>query len=520
MPILYPTGDFKLEALGLKVEERNLSRAQLIEKAILHHEGQLTENGSLSVSTGKFTGRSPKDKYIVQYENKTGFPIDWGNINHPIAPEKAEALLQKMIAFSQNKIIFAQDLSAGHSEHYFLNLHIYTEMAWQSLFARNLFLPQNLETSSSLGEFDLLALPSFLADPFLDGVSSETFIIIDFEKRFVLIGGTAYAGEIKKAIFTVMNKLYPEQGILPMHCSVNVGEDRQSALFFGLSGTGKTTLSSDVNRFLVGDDETGWSDEGVFNIEGGCYAKTSGLNEEMEPLIYQASTSFATLLENVVVNPHTRQPEFSNMALTENARAAYPLKFIPHAMLSNKAALHPRNIFFLSADASGVLPPISWLKPEQIIKYFLAGFTSKVSGTEIGLNHNPQVTFSACFAAPFLPLHPSIYANLLNKRIQQHQTNVWLINTGWTGGNFQEGSRIKLSFTRAMIRAAITGQISPDSLQDEGIFHLLVPTQVENIPNKILFPIQNWRSREEYLTKANRLLTQFSENEKQSIQGK
>jgi phosphoenolpyruvate carboxykinase (ATP) len=514
MPILYPTSDFRLEALGLKVEERNLSRAQLIEKAILHKEGQLTENGSLSVSTGKFTGRSPQDKYIVQYaHDKSEFPIDWGNINHPIAPEKSEKLLSKMLTFSQARTIYAQDLSAGHSERYFLNLHVYTEFAWQSLFSRNLFLPAN-SNSSALGSFDLLSLPTFHADPATDGVSSGTFIILDFEKRLVLIGGTAYAGEIKKAIFTVMNKLYPEQGILPMHCSVNVGTDQQSALFFGLSGTGKTTLSSDVDRYLVGDDETGWSDEGVFNIEGGCYAKTNGLNQEMEPLIYSASTSFATLLENVVVNPQTRRPEFSNTTVTENARAAYPLEYIPHAILSKKAASHPQNIFFLSADASGVLPPISWLKPEQILRYFLAGFTSKISGTEMGLNHDPQATFSACFAAPFLPLHPSVYANLLNKRIEQHQTDVWLINTGWTGGNYQQGSRIKLAYTRAMIRAAINGQIPLNSLKDEEIFHLSVPTQVQEVPNQILFPSQTWNSREEYLAKAERLLTQFSQNEK------
>jgi len=514
MQMLGRPDDFNFEALGIhgqESERRNLTRGQLVEIAVKNGDCRLSETGSIVVNTGKFTGRSPKDKFIV----KNGLPsdqnIDWGAINQPIAPEKVQILFQKMLQYAKNKKLFDQDLCVGHHPKYSIAIQVISESAWHSLFARNLFLPQEDQTRYSSPDFTVLDLPGFFAQPEIDGLNSSTFIIIDFERKIVLIGGTAYAGEIKKAVFSIMNKLLPEQGILSMHCSANIGEDQQTALFFGLSGTGKTTLSSDVDRRLIGDDETGWGDDGIFNFEGGCYAKTLGLREENESLIYKASTRFGTILENVVLDPVSRQINFNDSSLTENTRAAYPLDFIGNSVPSGQGD-HPKNIFFLSADAFGVLPPIALLTPEQVQQYFLAGFTAKLAGTEQGMQKSPQATFSACFASPFLPLQPKVYAQLLHEKMNQHKTKVWLINTGWSGGRYGVGERIKLAYTRALIRSAIYGELVPGQMIEDPVFHLAIPETCTGVPFEILNPSRTWKNQEDYFFQANQLKELIRQN--------
>jgi phosphoenolpyruvate carboxykinase (ATP) len=513
MPILGRPSDFNFEAQGDNGQEsvrRNLSKEQLIEFALRNSECLLAQNGAIVVNTGKFTGRSPKDKYIVNDGSPASEEIDWGKINQPISPESVESLLQDMLNYAKGKALFLEDLRAGNHPKYSLQLQIITELAWHALFCKNLFLPASDQSEKSIAQFTILDLPGFFADIRIPGLNSGTFVILDFERKLILIGGTAYAGEIKKAVFSVLNRLLPGLGVLPMHCSANIGKDGKTALFFGLSGTGKTTLSSDPERFLIGDDETGWADDGIYNFEGGCYAKTIGLNKSSEPLIYAASTSFGAVLENVVLNSSNRSLDFCDASLSENARAAYPLEYIPGSIPTGNGG-HPENIFFLSADAFGVLPPISLLSENQVLSYFLAGFTAKLAGTELGLTKVPQATFSTCFAAPFLPLSPTVYATLLQKKLQMHKTKVWLVNTGWIGGPYGVGERIKLAYTRNLIQAALDGKIKADELIEESYFHLAIPQRCDGVPSAILNPVGTWKSQEEYALQAQKLKAQFEQ---------
>lgn len=516
MQILGRPSAFGLETLGLTGQARefwNLTRGELVEQAVKNGECILSNSGAILVNTGKFTGRSSQDKYIVDYGKARDAEIDWGLLNQPVSPEIVNNLIQKFKKYITNKEIYIQDLRVGAHSSYSLSIRVITETAWHSLFSKNLLIQEQGNTLSTPPNYTVIQLPGFFASLESDGLKSGTFIILDFEKHLILIGGTAYAGEIKKAVFSIMNRLLPEKGVLPMHCSANVGADGDTSLFFGLSGTGKTTLSSDSDRQLIGDDEHGWGQDGVFNFEGGCYAKTVGLKKEYEPLIWNASQSFGSLLENVAINPITRELNFDDCSLTENSRAAYPIEFIPNSVENGRSG-HPNNIFFLTADAFGVLPPLSLLNKEQAMYYFLSGFTAKLAGTECDLGKEPQAAFSACFAAPFLPLHPKVYENLLGYKLNEHKTRVWLVNTGWSGGPYGIGERIKLPFTRAMIRAVIKGQISEQLLYKDEVFGLEIPKECPGVPSELLDPIQTWKDRSAYLNQAKDLLRLFEENYK------
>ncbi len=455
-------GNYGLENHGLSNLRDvywNLQPPALVEQIVQRGEGILAQNGAVVVRTGTFTGRAPNDKYIVQHDDEIDQMIWTNKINQPIKAEKFEQLLKKIRAYLQGRDIFVQDLAVGAHPNYRMPIRLLTTQAWSALFGYDLFIrPALVELLDHQPEYTMIQVPEFFANPEEDGTRSGTFIILDFQKRMILIGGTSYAGEIKKAVFTVMNYLLPRLGIFPMHCSANVGEKQDVALFFGLSGTGKTTLSSEASRRLIGDDEHGWSDEGIFNFEGGCYAKAIKLRPHLEPQIWDATHRFGVVLENVVCDPNTREINFDSDHYTENTRAAYPLEFVSNHVKDGYAG-HPQNIFFLSADAFGVLPPIAKLTPEQAIYYFLSGYTSKLAGTENGLGSEPSATFSTCFAAPFLPLPPKVYADLLLKKITRHRTNVWLVNTGWTGGPYGTGERIRLAHTRSMIKAALENRL-------------------------------------------------------------
>jgi phosphoenolpyruvate carboxykinase (ATP) len=515
MPNLGIPGDYELSRHGLRNLNNvywNLSTGSLIEQIIARKEAELSNHGAVLVNTGQHTGRSPNDKFIVQYGTADERDVCWSKINQPITPEKAARIHQKMCAYLQGRDVFVQDMLAGAHPAYHLPIRVVTEHAWHNLFARNLFirLPQE-KLKGHIPQFTVIQCPDFQADPELDGTNTGTFIILDLTKRYILIGGTSYAGEIKKSIFSVLNYLLPRQGILAMHCSANVADDGNTALFFGLSGTGKTTLSSDPERRLIGDDEHGWGNDGVFNFEGGCYAKTIKLKNELEPLIWQACHEFGTVLENVVYDPTSRALDFDSAKLTENTRAAYPLDFIPNHVPEGYAG-HPNHIFFLSADAFGVLPPISLLTPEQAMYYFLSGYTSKLAGTEKGLGVEPQTTFSNCFGAPFLPLQPGIYAKLLGEKISNHHSKVWLINTGWTGGPYGIGQRIKLPYTRAMIKAALTDQLENVAFSKEPYFGLMIPTECPGVPKEVLDPQETWASKTAYQQQARSLISRFEKN--------
>ncbi len=501
--------------VNLKAVHWNLSPAALVEHVIIRQEGIVANQGAVVVNTGRFTGRSPNDKFIVRYGNQDDEPVWWGKINQAISPEKFDLIFQKMTAYLQGRSVFVQDLQAGAHPAHKIQIRVISDKAWCSLFARDLFirLPQE-KILQHVPEFTVIHCPDFLADPHLDGTNSSTFIILNFTRRLVLIGGTSYAGEIKKSIFTVMNYLMPRAQVLSMHCSANRGMNGDVALFFGLSGTGKTTLSSDPERGLIGDDEHGWGDEGIFNFEGGCYAKTIHLRQNLEPLIWEATRKFGTVLENVVVDPETRQVNFDSDSLTENTRAAYPIDFVPNFVVEGFAG-HPQNVFFLSADAFGVLPPLSRLTPEQAMYYFLSGYTSKLAGTEKGLGAEPQATFSACFGAPFLPLNPRVYADLLGEKIARHQTNVWLVNTGWTGGPYGIGERIHLPFTRAMIKAVLEGQLQDVAMRKDGIFGLAIPEHCPDVPDDVLDPMCTWNDHEAYKVQARLLVEHFEKNFRQ-----
>lgn len=499
-----------IDLLQQKNVHIQLSVPQLVEKVLKRNEGLLTSTGAVRATTGKYTGRSPKDKYIVE-EQSSKDKIDWGSVNQPISQEAFDRLYTKVINYLKNKDeIFVFKGFAGADKKTRLPIQVINEYAWHNLFAHQLFIrPTNEELKDHKAPFTVISAPNFKANPEVDGTKSETFIIISFERRTVLIGGTEYAGEIKKSIFTVMNYLLPEQGILPMHCSANVGREGDVALFFGLSGTGKTTLSADPHRRLIGDDEHGWSSFGVFNIEGGCYAKCIHLSREKEPQIYDA-IRFGSVLENVIVDENTRIANYDDGSLTENTRAAYPLQAIDN-IVDPSIAGHPNTIIFLTADAFGVLPPIAKLTKEQAMYHFLSGYTSKLAGTERGVT-SPEATFSTCFGAPFLPLPATKYAEMLGAKISEHHTNVYLVNTGWTGGEYGVGSRMKLSYTRAMVHAALEGELNHVETITDPIFGLQIPLHVPGVPDEVLQPQKTWKDEEEYYAKAKELANQFKEN--------
>jgi phosphoenolpyruvate carboxykinase (ATP) len=503
-------GDELQELLSGKNVHMQLSVPQLVEKATSRGEAKLTADGAITAQTGKYTGRSPKDKYIVE-EETTKDKIDWGKVNRPISADIFESLYTKVIRhLKERDELFVFDGFAGADPASRLSIRVVNEFAWHNLFVHQLFIrPNEEELKTHVPQFTIVSAPSFKADPAIDGTDSETFIIVSMEKRIVLIGGTEYAGEMKKSIFSIMNYLLPENDIMPMHCSANVGEDGDVALFFGLSGTGKTTLSADANRKLIGDDEHGWSDNGVFNIEGGCYAKCINLSQEKEPEIFGA-IRFGSVLENVVIDPETRIPDYDDGTLTENTRAAYPIQAIDN-IVDPSVAGHPKTIVFLTADAFGVLPPISKLTKEQAMYHFLSGFTSKLAGTERGIT-SPEATFSTCFGSPFLPLHATVYAEMLGKKIDEHNAQVFLVNTGWTGGEYGVGKRMDLKYTRAMVRAALAGQLNDVETEVNAVFGLQMPTSIEGVPTEVLNPRNAWADGTAYDEKAKELADLFREN--------
>ncbi len=505
-----------LESIGIKnakVIWWNLNTPSLYEQIISRSEGLLTHLGPIVVRTGQHTGRAPNDKFIVR-EASSENKIWWGKVNRPFEVDRFERLYERTLAYLQGKDLFVQDCFVGADPTYRLPIRIVTETAWHSLFARNMFIQATRdELRVHEPQFVVLNVPNFHADPEVDGTHSDVFIILNFARRLVLIGGTQYAGEIKKSIFTLMNYFLPQQGVLSMHASVNVGTDSAAAVFFGLSGTGKTTLSADPARTLIGDDEHGWSDKGVFNLEGGCYAKVIHLSPSAEPEIFETTRRFGTVLENVSMDPVTRRLDLDDATLTENTRAAYPISHIPNADRTGMAG-HPRNIIMLTADAFGVLPPISRLTPAQAMYHFLSGYTAKVAGTEKGVTE-PQATFSTCFGAPFMVLPPATYAHLLGEKIQQHQANVWLVNTGWSGGPFGVGKRMSIAHTRAMVHAALNGDLDTVPTTPDPIFGIGVPSQVPGVPDEVLQPRNTWTDPQAYDRQARDLARRFTENFKQ-----
>jgi phosphoenolpyruvate carboxykinase (ATP) len=500
----------ELEALDIKLvnAHNNLSVPTLVEMILKRKEGVLSSTGSLSVKTGKFTGRSPDDKYIVDDEVTHG-AVDWGKVNKPISEENFDRIFRRMKKHVEEKEMFVFDGYVGADPDNRLPIRVINNRAWHNLFAKQIFIrPTAEELESHKPEFTLLMCDDFAANPAGDGTRTETFIIINFKQRVVLIGSTSYAGEIKKAMFSIMNFLLPRKGVFPMHCSANVGAGGDVALFFGLSGTGKTTLSADPARRLVGDDEHGWSDSGVFNFEGGCYAKCINLKQEHEPQIWNA-IRFGSLMENVVLD-ETRDPDFSDSSLTENTRVVYPLEFIEGAVIPSIAG-HPKVIVFLTADAFGVMPPIAKLSKEGAMYHFMSGYTSKLAGTERGITE-PKETFSQCFGGPFMPLHAQNYAKLLGKKIDEHDTRVYLINTGWTGGPYGIGKRMNLSNTRAMVTAALTGEIEKAPVRRHAIFNLDMPMSCPGVPDEVLDPRNTWNDKDRYDAAAERLAALFAKN--------
>ena len=488
----------------------NLSPVQLYERALERGEGRLAHMGAFAAITSPHTGRSPGDRFFVR-ETLTGDTVDWDSVGTPLSEEDFYALREEVIAFLDGQELFVRDARAGADPNHVLNVRVVNHKAWHNLFAYNMFLrPTPDELAAFQPEFTVLHAPGFQADPRKHGTASGTFIVINFKERQVLIGGSNYAGEIKKSIFTVMNYMLPDQGVLPMHCSANIGPDGDTALFFGLSGTGKTTLSADPERSLIGDDEHGWGDGGVFNFEGGCYAKAIRLSLESEPEIYRATQMFGTILENVVLREGTAEIDFDDATITQNTRASYPLDYIPNAVIPSRGD-HPKNVVFLTADAFGVLPPMSKLTPEQAMYHFLSGYTAKVAGTERGVTE-PEATFSSCFGAPFLPRHPGVYAKMLGERLREHGSNVWLVNTGWSGGGYGVGSRMKLSYTRAMVRAALAGGLDDVAATADPFFGLHVPAEVPDVPPEILNPRDTWGNGADYDAAAEKLAAMFKEN--------
>ncbi len=491
----------------------NLPTPFLYEQAIRRREGRLSHLGPLVVRTGQHTGRAPKDKFIV-LDEETKSQVWWGEINQEMEPARFQILKQRLLAYWQTKDLFVQDCLAGADPRYAMPIRVITEAAWHSLFARNLFIQADHEQlMKHVPEFTLFHAPNFHAIPDMDGTRSEAFVVINFKEKLILIGGTHYGGEMKKSIFTVLNYLLPQRDVLTMHCSANKGKDDDVAIFFGLSGTGKTTLSTDRARTLIGDDEHGWSKEGIFNLEGGCYAKVIRLSPEAEPEIYETTRRFGTILENVGFNSVTGKVDLNEDLLTENTRAAYPMSHIPSAMRRGMGS-HPRNIIMLTADAFGVMPPVAKLTPAQAVYYFLSGYTAKVAGTETGVTE-PQATFSACFGAPFMVLSPSIYSSLLGERIAAHDVKVWMVNTGWSGGPYGVGQRISIGHTRAILKAALEGSLGEVPTREDSNFRLQVPEACPGVPSEILDPRSTWKDKHAYDEQAKKVAEMFVNNFKQ-----
>ena len=488
----------------------NLAPAQLIEQIILQKQGSLTDTGAVDISTGAFTGRSPKDKFVVR-DAATAATIDWGGFNNSFDPDKYDALYDKIVAYFAHKDVFVRDNYVCADPQYRLNVRTISEYPWSNLFADNMFLrPAQAQLASLQPDWTIICAPAFQAAGAPDGTLNANFTLINFTQRQILIGGSGYTGEIKKGVFGVLNHELPvKYNVLPMHCSANVGAAGDTAIFFGLSGTGKTTLSADPHRRLVGDDEHGWSETGVFNFEGGCYAKTINLSPETEPEIYDAIRHGA-LLENVPFVENTRQPDYKSVAITQNTRVSYPITHIPNSLTPSVAG-HPTNIFFLACDSFGVLPPISKLDKAQAMFHFISGYTAKIAGTEQGVNE-PQVTFSACFGAPFMPLHPARYAEMLGKKMEAHQVNVWLVNTGWSGGPYGVGSRMKLKYTRALISAALEGKLQNAGFQKDQTFGLQFPNHCPGVPFEMLNPRNTWADKNAYDAQALQLAKAFVKN--------
>jgi phosphoenolpyruvate carboxykinase (ATP) len=490
----------------------NLSTPALYEHSLQRHEGLMAHLGPLVVRTGQYTGRSPNDRYVVREPSSVDH-VWWGEVNQPFEPKRYNALRARMTAYLQGKDLYVQDCYVGADPNYRLPIRVITELAWLNVFARNMFIKDTdqAKLARHKPEFTVLHLPGFHASPEEDGTRSEAFVLLNFGGKEVIIGGTGYAGEMKKSVFTVMNYLLPPQGVLSMHCSANYGKDENDvAIFFGLSGTGKTTLSADPERTLIGDDEHGWSEEGVFNLEGGCYAKVIRLSREGEPEIYATTRMFGTILENVAIDSDSRRIDLDSSAFTENTRASYPVTHIPNASRTGVAGL-PKTIIMLTADAFGVLPPVARLSSEQAKYHFLSGYTAKVAGTERGVTE-PQATFSACFGAPFMALKPTVYSRLLRDRIEKQEVQVWLINTGWSGGAYGTGQRIKLAYTRAMVRAALSGALTDVPMRTDPIFGMLVPERCPEVPSEVLNPRSTWQDPRAYDEQANKLAGMFIEN--------
>ncbi|MFH0989030.1 MAG: phosphoenolpyruvate carboxykinase (ATP) [bacterium] len=514
--------DYGLDNHGitnLRLAYWNLPTEALYEEITFRKEARITNLGPIAANTGKHTARSANDKFVVK-EPTTEENIWWGQYNRPFDQDKFNDLYNRMQGFLQGRDVFVQDCYAGADKNYRMPIRIICEQAWHALFARNMFLlPQtNEEYRRHIPEFTVLALPSFKGIPQIDSTSTNTFITLNFSQKLCIIGNTAYAGEIKKSIFTILNYLLPLDGVMPMHCSANIGKENDTAIFFGLSGTGKTTLSADPKRGLIGDDEHGWSDDGIFNFEGGCYAKVIRLSPTAEPQIYATTRMFGTILENVVYDPVTRRIDLDDESITENTRASYPLEYISNAV-PLKMGSHPKNVILLTCDASGVMPPIAKLSPDQAMYQFISGYTSKIAGTEVGLGKEPEMTFSTCFGAPFMVHRPSFYADLLKRKIIRYGVNCWLVNTGWIGGAYGIGKRISIGYTRRLLEAALTGELLGVEYTTDPVFGFSVPKSCEGVPANILDPSASWPSKDVYMQKYRQLAMRFIENFKKFEEG-
>jgi phosphoenolpyruvate carboxykinase (ATP) len=507
--------DYGLENQGMSQLKRaywNLPTEALYEEIIFRGEGKLSRDGPLVMNTGRHTARSASDKYLVR-ESTSEDKVWWGEYNRPFSPDRFSALYARMLAYLQGREVFVQDCYANADPELRMPIRVVTELAWHSLFARNMFIaPATTDDyRRHVPDFTVVCVPSFQAIPQIDGTSSNTFIIISFEQRLCIIGNTAYAGEIKKSVFTILNYLLPLQSVMPMHCSANVGKNDDAALFFGLSGTGKTTLSADPLRGLIGDDEHGWGENGIFNFENGCYAKVINLSPRAEPQIYACTHRYGTVLENVVFDPVTREIDLDDESITENTRASYPLSFIDNA-IEKKMCGHPKNVVLLTCDASGVMPPIARLSPEQAMYHFISGYTSKIAGTEVGLGKEPQITFSTCFGAPFMVHPPHVYADLLRAKINRQGATCWLVNTGWVGGPFGVGKRISIGYTRGLLNAALTGKLDHVAYHTDPVFGFSVPVTCEGIPDSVLNPAEAWPNKAVYLDRYRQLAARFIQN--------
>jgi phosphoenolpyruvate carboxykinase (ATP) len=497
----------------------NLPHEALYEEIVFRGEGRIVNGGPVIANTGKHTGRSANDKFVVK-EGTTQDKVWWGEYNRPFNQDKFNEVFARMQGFLQGRDLFVQDCYVGADPEYSLPIRIITEKAWHSMFVRNMFIvPKTLDDyKRHIPDFTFISIPSFKGLPQIDGTLTETFILLNFEQKLGIIGNTAYAGEIKKSAFTVMNFLMPLEGVMSMHCSANVGKNKDTALFFGLSGTGKTTLSADPNRGLIGDDEHGWSDEGIFNYEGGCYAKVISLSPTAEPEIYNTTRMFGTILENVIFDPVTRKIDLDDATLTENTRCSYPLEYIDNAVLE-KMGGHPKNIMLLTCDGSGVMPPIARLTPEQAMYQFMSGYTTKVAGTEMGLGKEPELTFSTCFGAPFMVHHPAVYADLLKRKMLKYGATCWLVNTGWVGGPFGIGKRISIRYTRALLNAALDGKLNKVKFVKDPVFGFDVPESCDDVPASVLNPATAWPDKSVYMQKYNQLAQRFIENFKKFESG-